>query len=237
MLTFRGERRGRAAARCGGVAHGRAGSQHAARDHRCFDHRRPHAHRNGMLEVIETVAVPAEGNFTMSLPLRLKVGDDVERVFKVTDVTASGSGTATTVNDQFVVEAKPGESKFTYTVHNTVSDMPGTQVFHWLGVLNADIAVLDVSVISPSFQMGIVDCKLGSRATPSRAPMSTPSPTACCTCTRPTCARAMPSTSPCRCPPAPCPRMPMCAAAVRAPSPSPRPCSPRSAPCYWHWRA
>ncbi|MFE9786764.1 DUF2207 family protein [Nocardia salmonicida] len=116
----------------------------------------------GVLEVIETVAVPADGNFTMSLPLRLKVGDDVERVFKVTDVTASGSGTATTVNDQFVVEAEPGESKFTYTVHNTVSDMPGTQVFHWLGVLNADIAVLDVSVISPSFQMGIVDCKLGS---------------------------------------------------------------------------
>ncbi|MEU5406174.1 DUF2207 family protein [Nocardia asteroides] len=116
---------------------------------------------DGVLEVTETVGVPADGNFTMSLPLRLKVGDDVERVFKVTDVTASGAGTATTVNDQFVVEAKPGESKFTYAVHNTVSDMPGTQVFHWLGVVNADIAELDVSVISPSYQMGIVDCKLG----------------------------------------------------------------------------
>ncbi|MFD3511257.1 DUF2207 family protein [Nocardia sp. NPDC058666] len=115
----------------------------------------------GVLQVSETVVVPDNGNFTMSLPLRLKVGDDVERVFKVTDVSATGSGTATTVEDQFVVEAKPGESKFTYTVHNTVSDAPGTQVFHWLGVLNADIAELDVSVISPSFQMGIIDCKLG----------------------------------------------------------------------------
>ncbi|MFE3542284.1 DUF2207 family protein [Nocardia sp. NPDC059177] len=116
---------------------------------------------DGVLRVTETVGVPADGNFTMSLPLRLKIGDDVERVFEVTDVTASGSGTATTVDDQFVVEAKPGESKFTYAVHNTVADAPGTQVFHWLGVLNADIAVLDVSVISPSYQMGIVDCKLG----------------------------------------------------------------------------
>ncbi|MFD6390945.1 DUF2207 family protein [Nocardia sp. NPDC060259] len=115
----------------------------------------------GVLEVTETVGVPADGNFTMALPLRLKVGDDVERVFKVTDVTASGAGTATTVDDQFVVEAKPGESKFTYSVHNTVSDVPGTQVFHWLGVVGADIAALDVSVISPSYQMGIVDCKLG----------------------------------------------------------------------------
>ncbi|MGM7646319.1 DUF2207 family protein [Nocardia sp. JW2] len=115
----------------------------------------------GVLQVVETVAVPADGNFTMSLPLRLGLGDGVERVFEVTDVSATGAGTATTVDDQFVVKAEPGESKFTYTVHNTVADAPGTQLFHWLGVLNADIASLDVSVISPSFQMGIVDCKLG----------------------------------------------------------------------------
>ncbi|MGW4635089.1 DUF2207 family protein [Nocardia sp. NPDC004415] len=116
---------------------------------------------DGVLRVTETVGVPADGSFTMSLPLRVQIDDDVERVFKVTDVTATGAGTATTANDQFVVEAKPGESTFTYSVHNTVADAPGTQVFHWLGVLNADIAALDVSVISPSYQMGIVDCKLG----------------------------------------------------------------------------
>ncbi|MFC6011885.1 DUF2207 family protein [Nocardia lasii] len=115
----------------------------------------------GVLEVIETIGVPENGSFTMSLPLRLKIGDDVERVFKVTDVTATGAGTTKTADDQFTIEAEPGESTFTYTVHNTVSDAPGTQVFHWLGVLNADIAVLDVSVISPTFEMGIIDCKLG----------------------------------------------------------------------------
>ncbi|GGK61188.1 DUF2207 family protein [Nocardia camponoti] len=116
---------------------------------------------DGVLRVVETVDVPADGTFKMSLPLRLKVADDVERTFRVTDVTATGSGSAVTANDQFVVSATPGEAKFAYTIHNTVADMPGAQTFHWLGALNADIAALDVSVISPSFQMGIVDCKLG----------------------------------------------------------------------------
>lgn len=118
--------------------------------------------RAGVLKVDETVSVPPDGSFTMSLPLRVKIGEDVERVFKVTDVQTEGTGTATTAGEQFVVKSTPGESRFRYSVHNTVADAPGTQTFHWIGAIGADIAKLDVSVISPSFQMGIVDCKLGS---------------------------------------------------------------------------
>src|SRR5690606_37002806 len=44
---------------------------------------------------------------------------------------------------------------------NTVSEQEGTQLFHWVGVMNADIASITASLISPSFEMGIVDCKLG----------------------------------------------------------------------------
>ncbi|MBF6298188.1 DUF2207 domain-containing protein [Nocardia amamiensis] len=117
--------------------------------------------REGVLEVVEQVAVPPDGSFRMSLPLRLKVSDDAERVFQVTDVDTEGAGTATVANDQFTIEAKPGESTFKYSVRNTVSDAPGTQVFRWLGVLNADIAAISATLISPSFEMGIVDCKLG----------------------------------------------------------------------------
>ncbi|MEV0298835.1 DUF2207 domain-containing protein [Nocardia sp. NPDC050710] len=117
--------------------------------------------REGVLDVIETVNVPEGGEFKMTLPLRLQVRDDVERVFKVTDVDTVGAGTATVANDQFTIDAKPGESTFRYSLHNTVSDAPGTQVFHWLGVMNADIASISASVIAPSFEMGIVDCKLG----------------------------------------------------------------------------
>ncbi|MEU1998678.1 DUF2207 domain-containing protein [Nocardia gamkensis] len=117
--------------------------------------------REGVLEVVEQVSVPPEGSFRMSLPLRLRVGDDAERVFRVTDVDTEGAGTATVANDQFTIEARPGESTFRYSVQNTVSDARGTQVFHWLGVLNTDIASISASLISPSFEMGIVDCKLG----------------------------------------------------------------------------
>jgi hypothetical protein len=117
--------------------------------------------REGVLEVVEQVSVPPEGSFRMSLPLRLRVGDDAERVFRVTDVDTEGAGTATVANDQFTIEARPGDSTFRYSVQNTVSDARGTQVFHWLGVLNTDIASISASLISPSFEMGIVDCKLG----------------------------------------------------------------------------
>ncbi|MET8872496.1 DUF2207 domain-containing protein [Nocardia sp. NPDC004604] len=117
--------------------------------------------RDGVLEVTEKVVVPAAGEFKMTLPLRLKVGQDVERVFKVTDVDTSGAGTATVANDLFTIDAKPGESTFTYAIHNTVSDAPGSQVFRWLGTINADVASIDASLISPSYEMGVVDCKLG----------------------------------------------------------------------------
>src|SRR5258708_1561950 len=117
--------------------------------------------RQGVLEVTEKVVVPPEGEFKMSLPLRLQVGKDAERVFKVTDVAAQGAGTTTEANDQFTIVAKPGESTFNYAIHGAVSEAPGTQVFHWLGVINADVASISASLISPSYEMGIVDCKLG----------------------------------------------------------------------------
>ncbi|WP_327111616.1 DUF2207 domain-containing protein [Nocardia sp. NBC_01730] len=117
--------------------------------------------REGVLEVVERVAVPQDRTFRMSLPLRLRVSDDVERVFQVTDVDTEGAGTATVADDQFTIEARPGESTFEYSVRNTVSDAPGTQVFRWLGVLSTDIASISASLISPSFEMGIVDCRLG----------------------------------------------------------------------------
>ncbi|MEV0342944.1 DUF2207 domain-containing protein [Nocardia sp. NPDC050713] len=117
--------------------------------------------REGVLEVDETVTVPPGESFKMSLPLRLQLKDDVERRFEVTGIDAQGAGTATVANDQFTIDAKPGESSYKYSIHNTVSDAPGTQVFHWLGVMNTDIASISASLISPSYEMAIVDCKLG----------------------------------------------------------------------------
>ncbi|MGI5221952.1 DUF2207 family protein [Nocardia sp. CA-290969] len=117
--------------------------------------------REGVLEVTERVTVPPEGHFTMSLPLRVQVSEDSERRFAVTDIETTGPGSAQVADDLFTIDAGPGESTFRYSVQNTVSDAEGSQVFRWFGVLNVDIAEIHATLISPSFEMGIVDCVLG----------------------------------------------------------------------------
>ncbi|MFI5781293.1 DUF2207 family protein [Nocardia sp. NPDC051570] len=116
---------------------------------------------DGLLEVAETVQVPPGGQFHMVLPLRIAQGDNGERRFGVSDISATGAGTAKVDGDRFTIDAQPGESTFNFTVHGAVSEAPGTQLFKWTGVLNADVASIDASVISPSYRMGIADCTIG----------------------------------------------------------------------------
>ncbi|BCK52490.1 DUF2207 family protein [Nocardia wallacei] len=115
----------------------------------------------GLLEVAETVRVPPGGQFHMAVPLRVALKDKGERRFSVTDISATGAGTAEVEGDRFSIDAQPGESSYRYVVHNTVNDAAGTQLFRWSGVLNTDVASITASVISPSYEMGIVDCKIG----------------------------------------------------------------------------
>ncbi|WP_067664125.1 DUF2207 family protein [Nocardia miyunensis] len=118
--------------------------------------------RDGNLEVAEKVTVPPGGEFRMALPLRVALGDKGgERRFKVSDISSTGPGSATVSGEVFTVDAPVGTSSFRYTVHNTVSDAPGTQIFRWTGVLQSDVASFDASLISPSYRMGIIDCKVG----------------------------------------------------------------------------
>ncbi|MBF6250959.1 DUF2207 family protein [Nocardia farcinica] len=117
--------------------------------------------REGVLRVEETVSVPEGAEFRMSLPLRLQVEPDVERRFRVTDVETGGVGSATTADDRFTLVAPPGESTFRYAVHNTVGDAPSSQVFHWLGVVDTDIAAISAALVAPSYELAIVDCTLG----------------------------------------------------------------------------
>jgi len=123
--------------------------------------------KQGDLQVSETVTVPAGGKFDMELPLRVALGDKGgERRFKVSDISSTGPGSAQVNGDLFTVDAPPGKSSFKYTVHNTVSDAPGTQLFRWTGVLDADVASFDATLISPSYKMGITDCKVGPQSAP-----------------------------------------------------------------------
>jgi hypothetical protein len=121
--------------------------------------------RAGNLEVTESVTVPKAGEFHMVLPLRVALGGSGERRFKVTDISSTGPGSATVDGDLFTVNAPPGSSSFTYTVHNTVSDAPGAQLFRWTGILNSDVSFFDATLISPSYQMGITNCLVGPEGT------------------------------------------------------------------------
>ncbi|MBU3060369.1 DUF2207 domain-containing protein [Nocardia sp. NEAU-G5] len=125
--------------------------------------------KQGDLQVAETVTVPKGGSFDMQLPLRLALGDKGgERRFKVSDISSTGPGSAKVNGDLFTVNAPPGTSSFKYTVHNTVSDAPGTQLFRYTGVLDADVASFDATLISPSYQMGIADCSVGPQSAPQK---------------------------------------------------------------------
>ncbi|WP_067696135.1 DUF2207 family protein [Nocardia jejuensis] len=121
---------------------------------------------DGLLRVVETVEVPAGSQFRQVLPLRVQVSEGVERNFRVSDVKATGDGDATISDDLFTVDAREGVATFEYTVHNTVTDASGAQVFHWTGVLNTDVASIDVNVTSPDFRMGVTKCTIGPPGKP-----------------------------------------------------------------------
>ncbi|MGW4245259.1 DUF2207 family protein [Nocardia sp. NPDC004722] len=121
---------------------------------------------DGLLRVTETVKVPEGGDFRQAVPLRVQTGASVQRNFQVTDVSADGDGEANVADDVFTIHARPGSATFKYTVHNTVSDATGAQVFQWTGVLNTDVASIDATVSSPSFRMGITKCTIGPPGNP-----------------------------------------------------------------------
>ncbi|MFI6870796.1 DUF2207 family protein [Nocardia sp. NPDC050406] len=121
---------------------------------------------DGLLRVTETVTVPEGEEFRQVLPLRVQVSPDVQRKFQVTDVESAGAGEAGVADDRFTITARPGESTFKYTVHNTVSNATGAQVFHWTGVLNTDVASIEATVSSPDFRMGVTKCTIGPPGQP-----------------------------------------------------------------------
>ncbi|MEC3955664.1 DUF2207 domain-containing protein [Nocardia sp. CDC153] len=121
---------------------------------------------DGLLRITETVKVPEGGEFRQVLPLRVQTGAAVQRNFQVTDVSATGDGEAGVANDQFTITARPGSTTVKYTIHNTVSDATGAQVFQWTGVLNTDVASINATISSPSFRMGVTKCTVGPPGNP-----------------------------------------------------------------------
>ncbi|MFL6122903.1 DUF2207 domain-containing protein [Actinophytocola sp.] len=119
--------------------------------------------RNGSLSVTEQVFVQARRTMTRRAPLRIKAGDDQDRVFSVRDVEVKGNATTEVSDEQFVMSIGEGASTVTYTVDGTVTEVAGHQEVRWQVASGWDtrVRVLRASFIAPDQPEAVV-CLAGA---------------------------------------------------------------------------
>ncbi|MFL6142333.1 MAG: DUF2207 domain-containing protein [Labedaea sp.] len=107
--------------------------------------------RDGRLTVAESVFVRAGSSMTRRAPLRIRAGDDRDRVFAVRDVTVEGAGSTETTGNEFVIHAGAGATTVRYTVDGTVIDLGDHQEARWQVASGWDVEVifLRASFIAP----------------------------------------------------------------------------------------
>jgi hypothetical protein len=122
--------------------------------------------RDGSLSVTEQVFVQARKTMTRRAPLRIKAGDDQDRVFSIRDVKVTGNGTAKVEGDEFVMALGEGATSVTYKVDGTVTDVEGHQAVRWQVASGWDTKIrsLRASFIAPDQPESIV-CLAGALGT------------------------------------------------------------------------
>lgn len=118
--------------------------------------------RDARLTVTETVTVPDGKTVKRSVPLRLAVGNDLERIFKITDAKVDGKGSATVDDDRFEVSLDGGKSTITYTVDGAVAKVGDALELRWqaAGGWDAELDRVAVTVSSPDTPTS-VNCLAG----------------------------------------------------------------------------
>ncbi|MFD4638438.1 DUF2207 domain-containing protein [Lentzea sp. NPDC058436] len=86
--------------------------------------------RDARLSVTETVQVPDGKTVKRTVPLRLAVGNDLERQYQVTDAKVEGKGSTSTSDDTFSVTLE-GTSTLTYTVVGAVAPVGDVLEVRW----------------------------------------------------------------------------------------------------------
>ncbi|SEQ03466.1 Predicted membrane protein [Lentzea albida] len=86
--------------------------------------------RDARLSVTETVQVPEGRTVKRTVPLRLAVGNDLERLYEVTDAKVEGKGSTSTGDDTFTVTLE-GTSTLTYTVVGAVAPVGDVLEVRW----------------------------------------------------------------------------------------------------------
>lgn len=87
--------------------------------------------RDARLSITETVRVPDGKTVNRTVPLRLAVGNDLERQYKITDAKVDGKGSASVSDDSFSLKLDGGQSVVTYTVVGAVAPVGDALEVRW----------------------------------------------------------------------------------------------------------
>jgi hypothetical protein len=114
--------------------------------------------RDGSLSVTEQVFVQARKSMTRRAPLRIKAGDDQDRVFTIRDVSVSGNGSSEVTGDELVLALGEGATTVKYTVDGAVTDVGGHQEMRWQVASGWDtkVRLLRASFIAPDQPRAVV---------------------------------------------------------------------------------
>lgn len=118
--------------------------------------------RDAKLTVTETVTVPDGKTVKRTVPLRLAVGNDLERQYQVTDAKVDGSGSVEAVGEKFSVVFKGGRTTLTYTVVGAVAPVGDALEVRWqvAGGWDTELDKVAVSFSAPDSPTS-VNCLAG----------------------------------------------------------------------------
>ncbi len=121
--------------------------------------------RDGKLSVREQVFVQARKTMTRHQPLRIRAGDDTDRVFTVENVEVKGKdSTADVTGDEFVMRLGEGVTTVAYTVDGAVTNSGGHQEVRWqvAGGWDVNVRLVRASFVAPEVPSK-VECLAGRR--------------------------------------------------------------------------
>ncbi|GLZ35889.1 hypothetical protein Lesp02_80760 [Lentzea sp. NBRC 105346] len=118
--------------------------------------------RDSRLSVTETVTVPDGKTVKRSVPLRLAVGNDLDRLFKISDAKVDGKGSATVTDDRFEVSLDAGKSTVSYVVEGAVAKVGDALELRWqaAGGWDTELDKVAITVSTPDSPTS-VNCLAG----------------------------------------------------------------------------
>ncbi|WNV82504.1 DUF2207 domain-containing protein [Umezawaea sp. Da 62-37] len=124
--------------------------------------------RDGKVTVTEVVTVPEGRSVHRSVPLRIAVGDNRDRVFEINDASVEGSGSASANAEEFTVSLNSGTSTVHYVLTGAVAQIGDALELRWQPASGWDTTLdsVSISVISPDAPRSVT-CLAGPPGTSS----------------------------------------------------------------------